>query len=510
MPKRVDIPGVGVVEFPDSMSADDVAEQAQRLHSQAQQSGQIEAGTGRQAGTQAAPPPSEPDAAMAPFTAALGAINAFSNLVSPIPGLTGTPSPEVVGATVGSAAFPPAGAVARGLPLLTRLGRLLPGLFGAGAGGAAGGAAEEAVQGGSAEDIAGAGLAAGGRMAGAEAVGRGLVGAGARVLAPAVGLLDDTGRLALNFARGQTVPGTGGALTGRELPPALSPEQVAPGSVQRGIRGLADFLIPSRAISQPKRRAVVDKVLALPTNRQNELITRLVHADTREVSLTSASRVAERTAGALGKRKAAELGFQRAGPRDFISRVFQDGDPAALKKRLGDEGFHDLLTANLEAMLTRSTMRSPDGKRVIDGEKLQAAWESVPDNIKSLYPQATREAMEGFSAFALASQRVPELAAQGVINLPSFAGTTAGAAAIGIADTSTIGLMGAGVAALTARALMSPTSLTNRYLTREKLGPEVARIAGREIAKLFPRNLLAEPPEQDEVSVSGGGGLLGS
>lgn len=519
----VDIPGVGVVQFPDNMGREEIAAQAQRLHAQArpQAGGQVEAGTGRQADAQAAPEEStgQFNAAAAPLAGGLQGLGMLNAISGGIPGLTGFPSPEVIGGTLGGALVPPLGVAARGAGLVSRLGRLLGSVGAAGAGGLLGGGAQEAARGGTPQEIIEAGTGAAARQAGAEGLGQGLAGAAARIATPAAGLLDDAGRAAIQFVRENVIPGQQ-TITGNARRAALAPADVAPGAAQRTTQAMADFLIPSRAVTQKERRNVTEKVLALPPDQRNEMLTKLVRADTSDAGLATAKTVADKASRAIGVRQSASLGFEtNAGPRNFISRLFREGDVPSLKKRMSTADFNALLEKGLESIIVQASRRTQGGQRVIDGEQLFAAWENLPDAVKSLYPEATRKAMTNYSAFARASQRVPEFGEQ---TIPAFGPTATTIGATGLAggpavlafDPSTAGMgaaLGAGVAALTAKSLMKGNGLLNRWLTKERVDTEVLRAAGPQLARLIPRNLIAPDArnEDDDTPEPAGGGGLG-
>ncbi len=149
-------------------------------------------------------------------------------------------------------------------------------------------------------------------------------------------------------------------------------------------------------------------------------------------------------------------------------------------------------------MLNRATRKTANDAHVIDGEALLAAWRAIPKATRELYPKASRDAIEGFAAFAAVSKRVPELAAQPTLAFgPSMVTASTGLvaapvveAALGVATAGT-GAIGAGVAFLTARSIMNPKGLLNRWLTNEKLPNEVIQVIGRQAITNEARQAIA-------------------
>jgi hypothetical protein len=424
----------------------------------------------------------------------------------------------IIAATAGSVAVPPL-AAGRALPLIQNVlpgftGRGLAGLiargglrFGpnalaAGAGGAVGGGAAEAMRGGSAGDIAGAAVRSGLEMGAAELAGSTLGAGAARLVAPAKDLIDDVGARALKFARESRLPGSGRPITGiaRGLP--IAPRDVAPGTAQEALQNIADLLLPSRYVTQRARRKVVARVLDVaPEGKANEVIRRLIHADTSIDKIADRVAVAKKAARFVGQETADRLGYIPEGKKaatTFVSRLFESGEAVGLKNRMAAGSFDDLLTTNLESMLIGST-RNVGGRQIIDGDVLLAAWRGLSDATRNLYPKATQEAFENFAAYAAASRRVPELAAQGYLTFGSGV-TTAGIGAVGApvvaaglgAGTASTGGLGAGIAALTARSLMSPSGYLNRYLTATKLPADVIQIIGGQTVKTLTRQKAQE------------------
>ncbi len=131
----------------------------------------------------------------------------------------------IAGATALSFAVPPLAsglAAARVAPLLARLGMSTGGLLGLGARGAtrfgptvtaggAGGATQAAIRG---ENIGEAALQSGAEMAAGEALGLGAVAGAARIAAPALGVITQQGKRALDFARKTPLPGSSRTFTG--------------------------------------------------------------------------------------------------------------------------------------------------------------------------------------------------------------------------------------------------------------------------------------------------------
>lgn len=502
----VEVEGVGTVEFPDDMTPEQIQ------------------GALQQQFAQQAPspvPPASPDAQASPSLASYlfpqlwgeGAMEAGKRrgdaFIENLP---------VMGATVGSMMVPQIGAARAlsmlplgGLPgILGRAGiRFGPSIAAAGAGGGVGGAAAEALRGGGVGDVARAGLDSAQEMAGAEAIGLGATTAAARVAAPALGHMTDIGRRALQFARETPLPSLGPvregtALLGRQRRLPISPADVAPGRAQRGVQAVADFLLPSRIVTQSQRQKVVQRVLETPPNEANEVLRSLIRVDTRDLPLTRATESASSIARALGRGRAGQLGFEDVGPREFVARALTRGDAGMLGRRLGKAKLDAALTTNLENLIRNAT-RDANGRRVVDGEALLSAWQALPDAARKLYPKATREAVENYASFAAASARVPEAAAEGFLTFgPGAVSAGVGlapavAAGLGADAASTLGI-GAGVAALTARSLMNPKGLLNKWLTNEKLPPEVLRTIGGQALKTGVRA---------EFSDEGQWGLLG-
>lgn len=404
-------------------------------------------------------------------------------------------------ATAGSLLVPPlqaGAAAARVAPLLGRLGLGTGGLLGlgargaarfgpsigaAGAGGAIGGGTAEAVRGGGLLDIAAEAGRSGAEQAGAEAAGAGIGAVAARTAAPALGLLTDQSRRALRFARGNTLPESRGILFGRERALPVSPADVAPGRLQTAVQAVADTLIPSRAATQSVRRAVTARALETPPDQANQVIRRLIQLDTSDAALPSSTKAAERVARALGQRQARRLGFESDGPRRFIRRALERD--AGAFSRLGQKAREDALNVGLAGLIETATDRV-DGRRVINGQRLLQLWRNLPEATRALYPAATRDAVEGFGAFAAVSSEVPRLAREPVIQFgPGVVSSSVGAApflAAGLGvdplTAGSAGVIGAGVPFLTAKALMNPRSLLNRWLTSETLPPDLVQAIG--------------------------------
>lgn len=212
----VTIPGVGRVNFPDTMSLPDIQAAAQKLAG----------GVGRDPNTGAQDPTlAMVDAAMTGTVQGKPIERSLRSAVSSIPLETSLP---IVGSTIASMAFPPlaAGAAASKLPmglnLLSRgVQRFGPTILASGLGGGIGGAAAEAENvGATPESIARAGLRSGAEMAAAEGLGLGVSTIAARAFAPGLRFLDP-----LKGVR-QTI-----SQAVREVP-----EQVAQSSLMRAIR----------------------------------------------------------------------------------------------------------------------------------------------------------------------------------------------------------------------------------------------------------------------------------
>ena len=336
-------------------------------------------------------------------------------------------------------------------------------------------------------------------MGAAEAIGLGAATGASRIAAPALGLLANQGRKALRFARGTALPESASRITGRPLGLPISPEQVAPGLPQRAVQQVVDNLLPSRFVTQQRRRAVVARVLEAPPERANEVIKNLIRIDTSSAVWPRATKIADTVRRAIGRDEARLLGFENLGPRQFVARVFESASPVKLKKRLRGKSFEQALTVSLAGILDKATRRAQDGRRIIEGEALLAAWRALPNATRALYPKATQEAVENFGAFAAVSKRVPELAAEPTLVFgPSVVTAGTGLVAAPVVETTLgaatagAGALGAGVAFLTARSLMNPKGLLNRYLTNEKLPPEIARAIGRQAVTVGARLGVAD------------------
>ena len=371
----------------------------------------------------------------------------------------------IAGATALSFAVPPLApglAAARVAPLLARLGMSIGGLLGLGARGAtrfgptvtaggAGGATQAAIRG---ENIGEAALQSGAEMAAGEALGLGAVAGAARIAAPALGVITQQGRRALDFARKTPLPGSARGITGNPRALPISPEQVAPGLPQRAVQGLVDNLLPARLVAQERRRAVASRVLEVPPGQANEVIKKLINVDVSIVGQPRFTKIAERVSRALGRDTAARLGFESLGPRQFVLRAFERVPAAKLKKRLKGPALDNALTLNLAGMLNRATRKTANDARVIDGEALLAAWRAIPKATRELYPKASRDAIEGFAAFAAVSKRVPELAAQPTLAFdPSMVTASTGLVAAPVIE----GALGAATAGTGRLAPASPS-----------------------------------------------------
>lgn len=421
--------------------------------------------------------------------------------------------PVLAGAAGTSVAFPPAApalAATRVAPVLARLGIAAPSVLGrtaatgarfgptvaaAGGGGAIGGAAEQAMQGGTPAEIGEAALRSGAEMAAGEAAGLGIGSAAARAAAPALGHLTDIGRRALDFARrgGDDMGAATTVLTGQSRGLPIAPADVAPTALARGLQSLVDGFLPTRAVAKGRRQAVVNRLLELgPGEDLNPAIRSLISADTAEAALPRATRVADAVETALGSAAAKRLKLDFEAPRTALFNLVTRHPEAAgaLRGRLGEQKFNDMLAASLERLLSRSS-RTANGRMVIDGDRLLAAWRDLPAETRGLFPKATQEGIEGLGAFAAVSRRVPELSQQQAsatqAGLSAATGALAPLAAGFGAEAGGMGAIGLGSSVLMARSLMDPKGWLNRWLTSEALPPEVLRIIGRETTKAASR-----------------------
>lgn len=140
-------------------------------------------------------------------------------------------------------------------------------------------------------------------------------------------------------------------------------------------------------------RAQLRAPLPSPQERAQRRLRDEVSADTEGVRLPGARDVAER----LGAGENVESGAA------FVHGQLRDPRRAGeVLRRLGRKNRLDALEITLTRLLRQSERRE-GARNVIDGERLQRQWDSLPSSTREAFPQPTRRAIESFIGEAAAT-----------------------------------------------------------------------------------------------------------
>jgi hypothetical protein len=294
-------------------------------------------------------------------------------------------------------------------------------------------------------------------MAGAELAGLGLTSVAAKIAAPNLKFLDP-----LKGARQQI-----GDFV-----------KTLPAHTKAAARRVEEMLPENAALTA--RDAM--ESLRGAAEQANTIFRRLVSTDTAklapaELGSPALRRTADQVARSIGEQRTKLFGFEQGKEAKFLSDVFRSGSRDVLetvRKRTTARGFNDFLAHNLAILIRRSTTKLPDGRFALDGERLLAQWQKLPEASQRLYSASTRHAIESLATFGSTLKRVGKFAASPI------GGEVIEHAAIPAA--SAIFGPSVGVPLLVARALLMPGML-QRYLTRETLPGEITQLLAGQAVK---------------------------
>lgn len=184
---------------------------------------------------------------------------------------------------------------------------------------------------------------------------------------------------------------------------------------------------------------------------------------------------------AAGRATAPELSVDHRGVAQFV-----DGRHRTASIR--DSGAQTMTVAIPRGELENARRAGliAETPRTLDPARLLEEWKKLPRAVRDGYPKATRQAIQNLSTFGRALQR-----------LGRFANTSIGGEIVESAATPLIAAafgMHVAVPLVIAKALLNPGPLT-RYLTRDTLPPEVARIVADQVSRSAIRGQQEIPGE---------------